>query len=87
MANRRKYKAILNTVASRNVVELLKTELLIHGEVRVTGLGTFILREMQGKKDGFNPGAKTRQSFPPYTKISFNPAGGLKKEIKQCTIK
>jgi nucleoid DNA-binding protein len=87
MANRRKYKAILNTVASRGVAEILKTELLQNGEVRVTGLGTFSLKTMQGKKEGFNPGAKIRQSFPPYIKISFNPTGELKKELKKCKIK
>lgn len=82
MANR-KHAITLNDQVSKDVALMIKDAILNSGDVRVVGLGTFVLRKIKGKR-GFNPGTKKYENFEPYLKVSFVPSMELKNKLKLC---
>lgn len=72
-----KIEAILNQLVKIITEEVKKKE-----PVKISGLGTFLLKEMK-ERPGFNPQTRVKMTIPAYKTVKFKASETLKKAVRQ----
>lgn len=75
----KKQKVILKVDDS--FLDYIKDNLKEHGKVKITGLGIFELKHFKGRV-GYNVATKTKEQFPPYSRVVFRSSQTLKNALE-----
>ena len=75
---------IINTRESKEFIESMLSILMTHGEVKITGLGIFRMKDTK-PRIGRNPRTGEAVHIPARKRISFSPSTTIKKRINETT--
>ncbi len=75
-----KQKAILN-FKNRSIIEFIKSEIIQHRKLKVTGFGIFEVKKMKAS-ERHNPYTGKTEHFPEYYKITFTPTKEFKEKLR-----
>lgn len=80
MANNKQNSII--KLKDKTFFQLLTTELIKHGRVKITGLGIFKLKVMK-EHSRYVPGNKRVNKIKKHTKLTFTPTRALKEQLQK----